>query len=193
MTDHEPIQLGRHGVVAAARKFCVDPILDRAQPRLVQSSRLGFEAHADLHIGEWLTPPQIQRAAQRSRCSGWVAGVGLASCPLNERDEAMLVDEVRLDVELIPGRYKLHQRCRVGGVEHLAHSGHPDLEHAPGPVGGEVRPELLHQPVGADRATVVDDEQREERPLFLGPRCDVNSVDHRRQRAKDAEGNLHPV
>jgi hypothetical protein len=50
--------------MAAARQLGVDPVLDRAQSRLVQSSRLGFEARARLCIGEWVAPPQRQRFTQ---------------------------------------------------------------------------------------------------------------------------------
>ena len=63
-------------------------------------------------------------------------------------------------------------------------------QRAASPVRGEVRTELIHQPVGADHATVVDDEKREQRPLLLCPGCDIHSVDHRRERSKDPEGNL---
>ena len=84
MSDHERVQLTGHGVVAAAREVGVDPILDRAQPGLRQSSRLGFEAHADLHIGEWLAPPQPERLTERVRGSGRLAGVGVSSRPFDE-------------------------------------------------------------------------------------------------------------
>jgi hypothetical protein len=44
-------------------KVRVDPILDRAQPRLLQPGCLCFEAHADLHVGERLAPPEGQPMA----------------------------------------------------------------------------------------------------------------------------------
>jgi hypothetical protein len=168
VTDHEPVQLRRHGVMQPARQLGVDAILDRTQSRLVQASRLGFEARAHLHVREWLAPPQGQRLTQRRRCSCRIGGVGLTTCPLDEREEAILVDVVRRNGELVSGRHELQQRSCIGGIQHLAHGGHADLQHAASPVGGEVRPELIHEPLGAHHATVVDHEQCEERRSFCG-------------------------
>ena len=76
-----------------------------------------------------------------------------------------------------PGGAELQEVRRAGRAEQLAHRRHPHLEHPSSPVGGQARPQLLHQPLRADHDTRVDDEQCEECPLLRCGRGDVRAVD----------------
>ena len=191
MAHHQRVQLARHGQVAAAGEVGVDPVLDRAQPCLPQAGGLGLDAHTRLDVGQRLASPEAERLAEHRRRLGRVAGGGATSRLLDQLEELMLVDDVVGDGEPVARCHQLEERGRVGGAEQLAHRGHSDLQHPPRAVRGQRRPELLHEPVGADHAAAPDHQQRQQRPLLRCGRRDVDAVDHHLQRPQHTDGDVH--
>ena len=191
MAHHERVQLARHDQVATAGEVGVDTVLDRAQPCLPQAGGLGLDAHTRLDVGQRLASPEAERLTEHRRRLGRVAGGSATSRLLDQLEEVMLVDDVVGDGEPVARCHQFEETGCVGGAEQLAHRGHSDLQHPSRPVRGKRRPELLHEPVGADHAAALDDQQRQQRPLLRRGRRDVDTVDDDLERPQHADGDVH--
>ena len=179
-------------MVTTAGQFGVHELLEDGAMLLGEPRRLGLQDHARLHVGERLAPPQAERLAEQRRGGGRVAELGSIPGSLHQSGESMAVDVFGRHGEPVSGSDELQHWFPVRRlVEHLPQGGHPDLQRMAPPIGWEVGPQLLDEPVGADHVTVADDEDGQEGPVLRCPRGDVHTVDHRLERPEAAKGMAH--
>ena len=166
----EPLGLDRDRRVAAPLEIDRELGLQRDEVQLLQALALGLRPGLVGDVGEWVAAPQRERVGEVD--AGVVEATALAGFDGGGHValEAGRIDLFRRDVEHV-ARWPGHQhggRC-PGGAVRLEHP--PQVRH----VGLEGRrrrgrrlavPELVDQAVDRDDPSGLEEEQRQERPVF---------------------------
>ena len=187
----ESVELRKQLPVSAAGHLGIDPILDRVQVGLVEPRCFGVETRASPYISQRRPAPQAKRLREQASRTRGVAAARLGAGALEEREEAVSVDELGRDGQTVGAIDELDDRRGVSVPEQLADARGPDLQRPPRPIGVELRPELLDEPVDADSVAVVEDEHRQERPLLRRRRRDVDAVDLHAEGPEEPERAQH--
>ena len=159
--------------VTAERELGVDLQLERGDAQLGEprDRRLGELLVGD--VRERVAAPQcegpVERGRGRLRATGRLLALRLGHEPL----EAVGIDALRIDDELVAGLACHDDAAAVQApVERLAQPRDLDLDRLRGRRRSPRAPELVDQPVGAERLVRVEQEQREEGALLPPPERD---------------------
>ena len=97
------LELGDQLLVAAERELGVDPLLERYQPQLLETRRLGLGEGLEGEVGKGCAAPRRERLAERGRAFSRLESLRCDECPL----EAACVDLLVAGVEDVAGRAPL--------------------------------------------------------------------------------------
>ena len=188
MAGHERVQLGDQRAVAAELKLGVDAVLDRGEMDLLEPVRLDRRERL-LELGERHAVPQRQRLSELLEGVRRRAGRERGVARLAQVLEAGQVDRLAGQLRRVAGRAGHEHALR----EHLAEHRDVDLDHLRRTRGGVLAPEVLHEPAHRHRATRLEQQPRQERPL--GPAAEGDrlpvSLDAQRTEQPYAQGGAH--
>ena len=163
MPGGQQLELGHERGVAAQRQVGVHPILDRAEPKLLQA--LGLRSRprliGDLGVGH--ATPQSESVAQQRRRPGLIARGSRLAAGLDGGFELGGIGVPRL--EGVAGRPCDQDVLDSGIAQHAAQARQVGVE---GPRGRRRRlsaPELVDQAVPRDDSPGVDEQERQQRAL----------------------------
>ena len=167
--DYHLLELAGQLGVSPALQICLNAVLERHEPKLLQPHDLML---GELRIGElrqWR--PARQRKSLAKPCGG---KLGLASAERfaalgGEALEAPDVELIDLDLEQVAGRAgyeELALGARTLGFQHLPQLGDVDLKRLLRGVRGLASPQLVDQAVGRDDLAAMErSEDAEFQPL----------------------------
>src|SRR5256885_524586 len=148
MLANERLDLVHQCRALAERKLGFDPLLERAETKLLQPRTLLLEKPPVSNVGKRRTPPERQRLAQARHCERWIAGGKRLSALVAQTLEALEVELVRLDPEAVSGHLSDQALvCNRGSCEPTAQARDVDLDHLRSALGRRLVPEQIHQPV----------------------------------------------
>ena len=179
MLGDQSVHLGQHVGVAAERKLRVDQLLDRADAQLAEPCDLALGERLISEVTERGPTPHRQRTLERRGRPLGAARRQLRPSLCYQPLEAMHVQPLRIELELVTVVARDQQAIGTVAVgERLAQSGDVDLECLGGRRRRSSAPQLLDQPIGAQRLVRVQQEQREQRLLLAAAdRDDTAFVD----------------
>ncbi len=166
---HQALDLRQQRDVLAELQPGLDPLLQDVGAERVETGDLGCRPALERDVGQRRPPPQRERlVGERQRLGG------VPRCPpltgrAQELLEAMGVDLLRCDRE--PVAAALRDQDLAGArarLERLAQAGHVDLQHRGHGVGWPIAPQLVDQPIRAERSRRVQQEEQEQRALAPG-------------------------
>ena len=158
----ERLELGDELGVAAQREVGLDALLDDDGAQLLEPGDLRLRERLVDEVGERRAAPERERLAQRDLGGGRVARLERGPPLLRERDEAVHVDALGLELEHVARRAR-----RDDGAERLAELRDVDLDGVRGRLGRIAGPERLDEPVDGDDASRLEREHGEERARLL--------------------------
>jgi hypothetical protein len=170
MTFHQGIQLRDQGVVASQRELGLDAFLDRGEAKLLEPPHVGLGPRLVGEVRQRRAPPERQGLAQLGdRPFPRTAGARLLAL-FHQVLEAEDVELLRLDPQGVAGRTG-DQDARRGSagplrLQRLAKLGHVHLQGVARGFGGGFRPQEIDQAVAGHDLVVVEQQQRQQRPLL---------------------------
>jgi len=149
MLGDQPLELGHQLGMPAQCQVCLDALLQRSQPQLLQLRDRGLRERLVGELVQRRTSPQSQRVPQPSGLGG-----DRRLCRLrHETTEPVGIDLVAVDGQQVPGRARLqHLRgfAVIAWPEPLPQRGHQPMECLGGGGRWRLAPQLVDQPIGGD-------------------------------------------
>ena len=122
-------------------------------------------------------PRHRPSASANNRAASRDAATRLGPRPLEEREEAVRVDELRRDGQAVGAVDELEDSRSRASLSDLRMLAARTCSTRRLPIGVELRPELLYKSVDANRVAVIEEEHRKERTLLRRRRGEVDAVD----------------
>ncbi len=177
------LELADHLRVAPQRELGLDQQLVRSHPLVLQARDLALGEGLVGEVVERRAAPERERRFQRRDRPLGAAGGELAP-PLRQPVlEPVRVEPLGLDPQLIAVLARDHHVAR----ERLAQPRDADLERLRRAGRARVAPQLVDQPVAAERLVRVEQQEREERALAVPAERDRTTSVGGLERAEDAE------
>jgi hypothetical protein len=169
----EALQLADHFPVAAALDICLDAILERRQPQLLDSRCLGLGEVGEGEVGKGRAAPQGQRRSERLGGLVRIACVERAAALRGESLEAVQVKLLGVDLQDIAWRARYQQPLgSLGpppGLERLAKLRHVDLQRFSRGARRFSAPQQIDEALAGDDFIGVQQQDCQQRPLLRSP------------------------
>jgi hypothetical protein len=159
MLAEQPFELGDHLAAGAEVDAGGRPVLEQAEPDLVQTRPVGMEPVAVAGIGQDVATEQFQRLGGRLQCRGGVAGASGRRRGRGQADHLEGVDPAGVELQGVAPAAAADEGRVVQGPAQL---GHLRLQGVPGRGGGIVAPQVLDQPLGGHRLAGVQGQPDEQ-------------------------------
>ena len=190
MLADQRLQLLHNLGMGAQRQLCLDQLLQGGDPHVVKTGDLALREGLVRQLRQRRAAPQGQRPFERRNGTLGTAAGQLAPPLGHEPLEAVRIELLGIEPQLVaaPARHDHPLRSVAGpGGERLTQAGDMHL-HGLGGVGGwTLAPELIDQPVRAERLVEVQQQQRQQRPLLAAPERDRAALDEDLERTENAE------
>ncbi|MEQ4305760.1 hypothetical protein ABNF97_30990 [Plantactinospora sp. B6F1] len=113
-------------------------------------------------IGEWLTPPQIDRRAQQCDGPFVIALVGSGAGGLDQATESVVVDQFRIDAEPVRlARHPDESVRQTGRPQHGTSAADQGVQVSSTGIDRPVSPQVIDDHVDGHRGTLVIEQQRQ--------------------------------
>jgi hypothetical protein len=168
----------------------LDQLLERRDAQIIEPGDLALRERLVGHFGQRRAAPQRQRLLER-RNGALRPAPGQLAAPLgHEPLETVRVEALGIEPQLVAALARHDHASRAVAVlarQRLAQAGDLHL-HGLGGVGGwTLTPELVDQPLRAERLVDVQQKQGQQRPLLAPSKRDRAALVEDLQRAEDAE------
>ena len=161
VTRREALELADHLSVFSDGELRLDPVLERAEPLLLQPRGLGLERRLTGEVGERRAAPQIQRVVERAD-GGTRVDRQQAPGVSQDRSEPCGVELRRLRLEAVARSAPLEPF----GAERLAQVRGVALERVAGRLGWLIAPDLVDEHLGGDEMVGAEEQVGEDRTLL---------------------------
>jgi hypothetical protein len=179
------LELSDHLGMAAQRQPCVDPQLQGSHSHVGEAGDLALGERLVGEIGERLAAPEPEAFVERGGGLPRTVRRQLVPGLREEPFEPVRVEPVGVELQAVPVLPGDDQVAAAG--QRLAQPRHMDLDGL-GRRGGRVlAPELLDQPVGAERLVGVQHQHGEQRTLLAPSERDFTALVEDLERSEDAE------
>jgi hypothetical protein len=154
--------------VLAEREHRLEQPLDRDHPQLLQAGDLRLRERLAREVAQRRPAPLAERRLERRDRLTWVTGRELPAPVLGERLEAVRVEGVALDAELVPvlPRQQRSRDAVARGGQRLAQARHVDLHRLRRRRRRLVAPQLVDHARRAQHLVAVQQQESEQRPLL---------------------------
>ena len=160
----EALQLRDGGRVTSEREVGLDPVLDRAQPELLEPPDLALSEVLVRELGQCRPPPQAERLTKEIVRPRRVALLQRAPPFSRELLEPHEVEGRALERQAVAGRLRLEQVLL--GPERLSERRDVVTDDLAGSRRRSLAPQVVDDPVGRDHLARVEQQKREERPML---------------------------
>ncbi len=184
MLRDERLELGHELGVATERQVGFDPILDRREAYLLQPGDLALCELPVSELRQRRSVPERKRLAQAVRS---LARIGPLSRLRDQRLEPGQVNLVDRGLQQITGRPRLDPI----GTDQLAQDGDVAVQRGLGGFRRLLPPQRLDQPDAGHHLLAMQEQHREQRPLFGTRGCHIAATLDNPQRPKQFE--LHAL
>ena len=186
MLPNERLELVHHSTARAERQLRLDPLLQRAETKLLQPRPLLLEQAPVGDVGKRRATPERQRLAQPLPRERRIASSYRLPPLVSQALEAVEVELVGLNPQAVSG--SLSEKALIsarGGCEPAPQARDVDLDHLRRALRRRLVPEQINQPVGRDALVSVQEQKRQEGPLLARPQRKRPPVAHDFERAQN--------
>ena len=183
MGGNEPFELGSENLVPGECKVCLDALLQRHEPQLLESYDLSLGERLIGHVREHGPAPQRKRLTQRHGRSVRIACRELAPSARDEPLEPLEIELARLYAQPIAGPVRRDAVL----AEELAQPVHENLKRIPRGRRRLLTPQRVDQPVTGDDVAGKQKEARQQPRLPPRAHRDNTAVVDDLQRPQDQE------
>ncbi len=169
--------------ILAERKVGLNSILERRQPKILQTLGLQSQGPFVAHPCEGMAPPELQGLAQARRRSTTRSAFERLVSLSREPFETVRVHAVVPDVERVA---RGAARDRGIGTQHGAELGDVGADRRQGAFGRLSMPELVGEPIERNRPRSTDEQECEQHALARPPERNRDSI------PDDLDGAEHP-
>jgi hypothetical protein len=191
---HERLQLADDGGGASEREVRLDPLLEGAEPELLEAGDLGLSKRFVGELTQRGAAPQSNGLMEEAGGGLDVGGRHRAPAVGEKLLEALGVQAAGLDPEQIPPGVRQQDRAglalRPARLERLSEPGHVDLQGARRCRRRSRTPEIIDEAIAGDDLVRAQQEDREQRPLLGGDQGYRPALVADLEGSKDTE--LHP-
>ena len=180
----QPFQLGDHLAAGAEVDLGGRPVLEQAEPDLVQARPVGMEPVAVAGVDQDLAPEQAERLAGRLQRRGRVTGAPRRRGGRGQAGDLEGVDPAGVELQGV-APVPAADQARV--VEGPAQLGHLRLQGVPGRAGGGLAPQVIDQPLGRDEPPGVQRQPDQQLGGLAGRHRERPAVALDLQRAEHAD------
>ena len=190
MLVNQRLELSDHLGMTTELELRLDQLFQRSDPKIIQTGDLPLREGLVCELSQRRAAPERQRPLERQNSARREAAPQLAATLGHEPLEAVRVEAVRIDRQLVAAvACHNHAGRSVAGFTRQRPAQAGDLHlHRLGGVGGwTLAPELVDQTVCAERLVGVQQEQRQQRTLLAPAERDWAALVEDLERAEYAE------
>src|SRR5438093_2112301 len=183
MAPDERLELADEIAVPPEQKVGFEPALKRVDPKLLEPRSLRRCERLRRELRGRRPTPQLERCAKAGGCLLRSTGFETGPSLRNEALEAVQVELVRLELEGISGRARVQQPRR----QHLSQLRDVDLHHLLRALRHVLAPQLVNDAIDRQRPVGVDEEERQQRPLFAAAQTQLATAVANLERSEDSK------